>query len=264
MKKDQFVIACLPDPSAADTVLPYARQFAARLGKGLIALNVSADGENQWIAQYGVPYAGLKGDWKTAIDGLPTAFGGVVAVTTVDPTAPRSSLANPATMLKAFADCKIAFIALPAKGCQLPTCTYLTLDHRRESKEKLIWGSYMVRFFGSQLTVAIPDYRDEGLRAKVHNNILFMKKVYKSLDVNYSLHTFQYSLLASRTSPDGVLLSQMTNAGTTMLIAMTTDRRDRDVGDWLLGPPERRLLAAGCPVPILFLNQRDDLYVLCD
>ena len=75
MKKDQFVIACLESPAAADTVLPYARYFAAQLKKGIIVLNVSKDGQNDWLKQYGLPYVGLKGDWKTAIDGLPTAFG---------------------------------------------------------------------------------------------------------------------------------------------------------------------------------------------
>ena len=44
---------------------------------------------------------------------------------------------------------------------------------------------------------------------------------------------------------------------------MTTDKRDRDLGDLIAGPTERRLLQKST-IPILFLNQRDDLYVLCD
>ena len=49
-----------------------------------------------------------------------------------------------------------------------------------------------------------------------------------------------------------------------LLIAVTTDRRDRDVGVWLLGVPEKRLLSHPSHTPLLLLNQRDDLYVLCD
>lgn len=263
--KDQFIIACLESPSTADVVLPYARYCAERLRKGIIVLNVSKDGQNDWLKQYGLPYVGLKGDWKTAIDGLPTAFGGVLAVTTVDPKSPRNSITNPATLFKTFADCKIAYLVVNENSSfnnlHSPLTTYLTLDHRRESKEKLIWGSYLARFFGSRLIVATPEYNDAGLREKVHNNILFLKKIYKSLDLEYTISPFPFRL-APRTTPDMAVLENLKDGE--LLIAMTTDRRDRDIGDMLLGNPERRLLASAGSIPILFLNQRDDLYVLCD
>lgn len=275
--KDQFIIACLESPSTANVVLPYARYCAERLRKGIIVLNVSKDGQNDWLKQYGLPYVGLKGDWKTAIDGLPTAFGGVLAVTAVDPQAPRTSISNPATMFRTFADCKIAYLVVSGmvNGGRLMVNdadvsatshlsfkeTFLTLDHRRESKEKLIWGSYLARFFGSRLIVATPEYSDAGLREKVHNNILFLKKIYKTLNIDYTISPFPFRL-SPLSSPDMAVLKNMKDGG--LLIAMTTDRRDRDIGDMLLGNPERRLLASAGTTPILFLNQRDDLYVLCD
>ena len=49
-----------------------------------------------------------------------------------------------------------------------------------------------------------------------------------------------------------------------LLIAMTSDPRDRDVVDWIVRRPERRLLERRPYTPLLFLNQRDDLYILCD
>lgn len=261
--KDQFVIACLPSPDYADTVLPWARLCSQKLGKGIIVLNVSKEGESAddgWLKQYGIPFVGLHGDWKTAVDGLPTAFSGVLAVTPVDPKAPRSSIANPATMLRTFADCKIAYLALhsPLSAPHSPLSTYLTLDHRRESKEKLIWGSYMVRFFGMKLNVVAPQYKDQGLLARQRNNMRFLDKMYKSLGVDYQILTPPITTVQN---PDLLTLDTYTPD---ILVAMTTDRRDRDVGDWLLGPPERRLLAHASRTPLLFINQRDDLYVLCD
>lgn len=265
-KKDQYVIACLEKATDADIVLPYARHFAERLGKGLIVLSVSKEGVGDWIKQYGVPFIGLKGDWKTAIDGLPTALGGVLAVTAVDLSAPRTSITNPATMLKCFRDCKIAYLAVNGQrsevGSQWPESTVLSLDHRRESKEKLIWASYMVRFIGSKLTVATPDYKDDGFREKLRNNLLSLKKFYTSLGIEYSTATIPSS---SFKSPDLLLTESPTliSKDSTLLIAMTTDRRDRDLGDLLGGTTERKLLQRS-QIPILFLNQRDDLYVLCD
>jgi len=272
-KKDQFVIACLENAEAAATVLPYARQCAARLNKGIILLNVSKDGDNEWLKQFGLPYIGLKGEWKTAIDGLPTAFGGVLAVTKVDTNADKQSISNPTTLLKVFADCKIAYLIVgdvleDKLDGRWPRAAFLTLDHRRESKEKLIWGSYMVRFFGSQLTVATPDYKDDGFREKVHNNTLFLKKIYSSLNVNYSTCRFPLSTLKHADlelmRTDGEF--NAAQADNRLLIAMSTDKRDRDLGDIIGGPPERKLLiaAANRTIPLLLINQRDDLYVLCD
>ena len=266
-KKDQYVIACLDSESDADAVLPMACHFAARLGKGLLVLNVSSDGHNEWLKQYGLPYVGLRGDWKTAIDALPTAFGGVVAVTTVRDEALRSSLTNPRTMLRTFADCKIAWLVTGEKhrqsaDGQWPSETWITLDHRRESKEKLIWASYMVRFFGSRLTIATPAYSDAGFREKLRNNILFATKMLRPLEVPFTTADMPSSNFRQ---PDMVLVGQhgKPDAATGLLVAMTTDRRDRDLLDMVAGPTELRLLRQ-CPSPIMFVNHRDDIYVLCD
>ena len=265
MKKDQFIIACLDSAADAAAVLPYARHCAQRLHKGLLLLNVSKEGDNDWLKDFGLPYIGLKGDWKTAVDGLPTRLGGVLAIVAVDPAAPRRQLAHPTTLLATFSDCKIAYLVVPAAHAALPTPHWpetaaLTLDHRRESKEKLIWSSYFPRFFDSRLQVLIPDYRDAGLREKISNNIQFLKKIYKSLNIEYTLSSF-HSSLSTTHSLDRQALK---HGGFDLLVAMTTDPRDRYLGDWLLGAPECRLLAHAGGIPLLFLNQRDDLYVLCD
>lgn len=271
-KKDQFVIACLEREDDAASVLPMARHCAAQLGKGLFVLNVSKEGDNDWIKNFGLPYVGLKGDWKTAVDGLPTALGGVLAVTALNRQAPRSSITNPTTLLRTFADCKIAYLVAsgqwPVAGTgqtlsttHYPLSTYFTLDHRRESKEKLIWASYMVRFFGSKLTVATPDYKDAGFREKLRNNLQFTQKMYRSLDIGYTTTPIPASNFRS---PDLTLVcSSLIEPESSLLVAMTTDMRDRDLGDLVAGPQELRLLKQSS-VPILFLNQRDDLYVLCD
>lgn len=289
--KDQFVIACVETPQGAEMLIPWARHYAQNLnGKGLMLLNVtkverrasslamprssnvtegnvSRDGNSDWLKQYGLPYAGLRGDWKTVIDGLPTAFGGILAVTLADPSAPRSSITNPRTLLREFRDCKIAYLvvnsSLAHQARQPQHITHhssfnavLTLDHRRESKEKLIWASYLVRFLGAKLTVALPDYRDGGLKAHQTNNLRYLEKIAPSLGLTYSTTAIPAPTM---TPPDVVAVDTLRPD---LVLALATDRRDRDVGDWLLGDPELKLLRSGTPT--LLLNQRDDLYVLCD
>lgn len=259
MKKDLFVIACVETPEGAEVLIPWARHFAHSLNdKGLLLLNVSRDGDSDWLKQYGIPYVGLRGDWKTAIDGLPTAFGGILAITLADTSAPRSSITNPRTLLRQFRDCKIAYLVVSSEELEVRSSlsAVLTLDHRRESKEKLIWASYLVRFLGARLTVALPDYRDGGLKAHQANNLRYLEKIAPSLGLTYTTAAIPAPTM---TPPDVVAVETLQPD---LILALATDRRDRDVGDWLLGDPELKLLRSGTPT--LLLNQRDDLYVLCD
>ena len=261
--KDQHVIACIEPSEGADTVVEAARTMATRLHKGLILMCVVADEAAQaeathWIARYGEQHIVMRGQWKTAINGLPAAFGGILAVAGIDPTAPRRALAHPATLRRQFAECKTAYLCVPVSLQHLGTATAaLCVDYRRESKEKLIWASYLVRFCGSRLTVASPDYKDEGLRLKWRNNMAFLQKFFASLGVEYGEHKLNYSPFAN---PDRQAIAALKPD---ILVALTTDTRERDLADLLSGPPEVRLLKEAS-TPLLLLNQRDDLYVLCD
>ena len=271
MKKDQFVIACVESPESAAVVLPWARHLAECLNhKGLMALHVSPDRQqsDDWLKTLGIPYVSLQGDWHTAIEGLPTAFNGILAVTAVDTAAPRTSLTHPKTLLREFKNCKIAYLVVsrllavdstsPNSDFRLPTCQRcaLTMTHRREGKEKLVWASYLARFVDSSVTIAHPDYRDGDLRMRWRNNMRFVEKMFSPLGIDYTA-----ALLSRSTRVDLAALDEL---HPDLLIARTTDTRERDFIDWLLPLPEYRLLTHPSHTPLLFLNPRDDLYILCD
>ena len=293
--KDQFVIACVESPESAAVVLPWARHFAERLNhKGLMALHVSSSKQrdDEWLKALGVPYVSMCGDWATAIEGLPTAFKGILAVTAVNPEAPRSSLTHPKTLLREFRNCKTAYLCVSSEvggrrselcdasanselrirsevgGRRSELCdasanselripnSALTMTHRREGKELLVWASYLARFLDSRITIAAPYYKDAGLWKKLANNLHFAEKLFDSLNIDLyrnMLHTTVNTDLATldELHPD-------------LLIARTTDPRDRDLVDLLLPLPELRLLTHPSHTPLLFLNPRDDLYILCD
>ena len=277
--KDQFVIACVESPESAAVVLPWARHFAERLNhKGLMLLHVASDQgpvtSDQWLKELGVPYVSMRGDWHTAIEGLPTAFNGILAVTAVDSAAPRTSLTHPKTLLRQFKNCKIAYFVVsgqwtvtsdhPPFNFQLSPFTFhlspftsaLTMTHRREGKEKLVWASYLARFLGSRVTIAHPDYNDGDLRMRWRNNMRFVDKMFAPLGITYST-----AFLTKANRVDQAVLDELQPD---LLIARTTDTRERDFIDWLLPLPEYRLLTHPSHTPLLFLNPRDDLYILCD
>ena len=122
-----------------------------------------------------------------------------------------------------------------------------------------MWASYLARFLGSSLTIVSPSYRDQGLRLLLRNNLRFVDKLFKPLDITYNTYELSGSSLTQ--NPDLQTLSVLSPS---LLIARTTDTRDRDLIDLFLPLPERRLLQHPSHTPILFLNPRDDLYILCD
>lgn len=260
-KKDQFIVVCADSATTAEHLIPAAKVMASGLKKGIILLTCSADGKD-WVGNFGVPYVALNGDWKTAIDGLPTAFNAVLAVTMADEKASRHSFTHPKEMLKNFKDCKVGYLVCcgqPLTDGWWPRKVALTLNDRRESKEKLIWASYFARFFGSLVAVMHHDYRDAGLRARWRNNMQYLDKLFGSLGVSYNTEM----IVGSREfgNPD---LRAIDNTQAEVFVSQVTDQRDRDLGDLLSRRPELKLIEKASGRPILFLNQRDDLYILCD
>ena len=130
------------------------------------------------------------------------------------------------------------------------------MTHRREGKEKLVWASYLARFLGSRVTIAHPDYSDGDLRMRWRNNMRFVDKMFAPLGITYST-----AILTKANRVDQAVLDELQPD---LLIARTTDTRERDFIDWLLPLPEYRLLTHPSHTPLLFLNPRDDLYILCD
>lgn len=261
MKKDQHIIACIEKEEDATTLLHYANLCARQLHKGIIAINASPHEKADWLANLGVPYVAMSGEWKTIVDNLPNALGGVLAVCMANPDAARRSLTHPSTLLRTFRDCKTAYLIVSPQSVQShqwPATVALTLDHRRESKEKLIWASYMVRFFGSRLQVATPTYKDADLHHRLGNNLQFLGKMFRSLGIEYTT----VPIATRATSIIDICAIEQHRPD--LLIAMTTDTREHDIGDLILGSREKHLVQHSSHTPLLLLNQRDDLYVLCD
>ena len=130
------------------------------------------------------------------------------------------------------------------------------MTHRREGKELLVWASYLARFLDSEITIAHPDYRDQGLRGRWLNNMRFVNKIFNPLQISYKSVP-----IGGATDVDRRTLDELQP---NLLIARTTDTRDRDLLDLLAPLPEYRLLTHPSHTPLLLLNPRDDLYILCD
>ncbi len=275
-KKDQYIVAYIADYDKADTVLAYSLMLSTYLRKGIILLRVcdprytsetTDEAQQQLIAlKQRLPenvfstYCALKGKTSEVIELLPKAFNAVAIAACVDKSNKKSAC-HPKNVLRDFAKCKVAYLLAQEPPKDYPSVVgkvAFSLDFKKESKDKLIWASYFPRFFGSQLWVLSYNYTDEFLRAKWYSNVKFMDKMYANLGVTHK----KADLGKPKSFIDVVALQAATQLGIGLLISTTT--AERDVAEYFIGVQEDRTIANEQKIPILFLNPRDDLYVLCD
>ena len=121
-----------------------------------------------------------------------------------------------------------------------------------EEKEKGVIASSFVRFHGSSVNFLLAN--DYGTRAA--RNLDAIRDLFSRFSVSCqvikgekdSFNIQQEAVKrASEGGADGVIL---------------TASREYGVDDLIFGPPERKMIATS-RVPLLFLNPRSDLYVLC-
>lgn len=277
--KDQFVIAYLPDFEKEDVVLSHAIFLSKMIQKGLILLHVcdkrysklsteEAESRLKEMLQKTAPevnatYAVIPGDTKTVINALPTLIGAVAVVAAVDPHANMGKPTNKRTLLKLFHECKIAYLTVqkPLTDPNLYRQVCTTIDFKKESKEKLIWTSYFARFNKSQINVLYYDYKDEGLYTKWHNNMRFLHKFFNNLGL-----TFTPKIIPSShsTFTDVNALKQIADEIIPCGVMLCVTTWEKDAIEWFYGTQEQRTIVNQQEIPIMFLNPRDDLYVLCD
>ena len=93
----------------------------------------------------------------------------------------------------------------------------------------------------------------------------YLDKIFSSLNLTYETEIIEGG--SEFGNPDLLAIKQLSTLNfqpSTLFISLVPDRRDRDLGDLFTKPAELRLIKKGALLPVLFLNQRDDLYVLCD
>ena len=131
-----------------------------------------------------------------------------------------------------------------------------TLDINRQEKEKSLWSGYFNRYGGATVHVLHTTYKDEFLREKLRDNLEFTDKLYQNLDIQAEKHE-----IAKANDLDNYALSHAADYHGCLLVIMTTSYKT--IVDLLFGVKEKYLIANRFGLPVLCINERDDLYVLC-
>lgn len=284
-KKDQYIVAYLADFEQTETAVSYAVYLSRMLQKGLILMHICDPRYSRYTTEEAekklqrmqkeltectlhespakgvtITYAALKGDTRKVISALPVWVGAVAVVAQVDPQAHGRNPLSRKSLLHNFADCKTAFLVAqePLENPDRMKDVAMAVDFKKESKDKMIWSSYFPRFGKCRMHVLYYDYKDDFLRNKWYANMTQLHKLYNSVNCSFQPHI----LPSKSTFLDVNALRYADAAQFGLLISVTT--KEKDGLEFFIGVQEQRTIANRYKIPILFLNPREDLYVLCD
>jgi hypothetical protein len=137
----------------------------------------------------------------------------------------------------------------------------LPIDVDRQAKEKAMWASYFLRFhakIGNIGTIHVihNQHKEEIIQKKVKNNIAFIEKLYNNLEIDYKIYPLIEEIHIDQTS-----ITFAAEVGATVTVIMMT--RFYTIIDFLFGSKESKILGNELGFPILCINERNDLCVLC-
>lgn len=278
--KDQFIIAYLPDLENTQTIINNAICFAKMLNKGLILLYISdkaykcvstTEAEivlkelNSKITEICFhSYCAIEGKTKEIINKIPHLLSGVLLVTVAKENVKskvKEKLADYSDeMLKNLYTSRIAyFISSNDLKSEEPfNKIVMTIDNMRESKEKVLWGSYFGRFANSELIVYYHNYKDEFHRHQLHYNIKFVMKMFDNFKIKYNLHLSS----DSKTFVDYQAIDYAKEINADLIICQTT--KNKGWYEKLFSLKERKVINNSKQIPVLFVNPREDLFILCE
>ena len=287
--RDQFVIAYITDLNDYRDTVDWSIKFCNLLKKGLILLFVADKQYTQITTQqaqeklklinsglslpYMHSYAALNGKTRDVINNAGDLLNAVMVVTkcnngisssATDNTG-RSSVdktKNPLHYNNILRDFRTSRIAYFVFGSYNADCNFgnvvLSMNAMKECKEKILWASYFGRFAGSVTHIYYRRYRDEYLQKQLNLNIGFLRKMFRK----FGIETLNARSMEKKDKLDVQALDNAVGKKCDLCIFQTT--KNKSYIEFFTGLPERKVLRTLDSVPVLYLNQRDDLFVMCE
>ena len=132
------------------------------------------------------------------------------------------------------------------------------IDFRKASKETSLWASYFGRFNKSQVQLIYAHETERDQADKLLRNLNFFKKFLSSMNV-------RHHEVAGKTSSWGICneaIASADNLNGDVLIFSGSSAIS--LIDLLIGLPEKKIIKKAGYLPILMINPRKDICVLCD
>lgn len=235
------------------------KTFAQGFQKGLTLLVWESEMSAEFKAELEEEKKSL-GDVPFICESVDGGFEDVVAMTERTETpmifiefSKKRGFYRPMNFFKGFRDLRIPFVMLKDTMSEPDFSKILVpVAFLPEEKEKGSYSSNMGRFLDSEITIL--QAKDYGTRAQ--KNVDAITKVYDGFELKYSIEKGTKD--SFKIEKEAVEIAMNGEYG----MVLITNSRDYGLDDIIFGPKEQHLFKQ-TTTPLMCINPRGDLYVLC-
>ncbi len=193
----------------------------------------------------------LKGDLSEAIDRVAEQYDGIMLILATD----RLKQKMAALQLSPI---PFLFVSGSSESQLRYDKILLPVDFRTVMKDTSLWASYFGRFNKSSTLVLSANDNDLDQKKKIKKNIRFIEKLLMNLQLDVK---FENAKKGSLGLP-GESLSKCTATKSNLLIIPSS--KNISLIDMIIGLPETKIIKKAKEHPVLCINPKRDMYILCD
>jgi hypothetical protein len=132
------------------------------------------------------------------------------------------------------------------------------VDLRRETKDAALWASYFARFNKSGINVLVANEINKDNRKGVTKNITSIKQLFVKLKIGIKFFKGKENSFKIQFEALNVALSS--NSDLIIILGSSFI----SIFDLIIGLPEKKIIKKAGILPVLIINPRKDMYILCD
>lgn len=162
--------------------------------------------------------------------------------------------------MKAFRQSSIAYLFVNGDDPHFLNykSVLVPVDFRKASKETSLWASYFGRFNKAQIQLIYAHDTDREQAAKLSRNLQFFQKFLSSMHV-------RFQSIAGKSTSWGICDEALRRSEELQADVMIFSGSSViSILDLLIGLPEKKILRKAGKLPVVMINPRKDICVLCD
>ena len=154
----------------------------------------------------------------------------------------------------------VPFLFINAKQTSVPDYKKIILpvDLRKEAKDAILWASYFARFNRSGINVLAANDKDKENIRNVMKNVVQIKKLFTKFNIGFRV--FKGTVNSLKIQFEALEKAKALKADMIIILASSYV----SFLDLLIGLPEKKILKNAGDVPVLIINPRKDMYIMCD
>jgi len=134
----------------------------------------------------------------------------------------------------------------------------IPVDLRKEMKDAALWGSYFGRFNNAGLKIIAAGDSSKESKRLVAKNVIGMKKLFTKLAIDF--HLFKGTKSSFSIQFEALDSAKQTGADLLIILGSSVITPI----DLLIGLPEKKVIKRAGSLPVMIINPRTDMYILCE